>query len=67
MNRLLLCLGFATLFAAPIGCAHVDRARADYHERRAHRAADQGHFGEALREDRKADRAEDQARHDPLP
>jgi len=49
------------------GCAHVDHARADYHEDRAERAAEHGHFVKAAKEERKANRAEREADHDPLP
>lgn len=49
------------------GCSHVDRARADYHEDRAQRAAEHGHFIKAAKEERKANRAERDAETDPLP
>lgn len=50
-----------------VGCAHVDEARADYHQRRADRALEHGHFHKAYREQRKANRAERDAETDPLP
>jgi hypothetical protein len=49
------------------GCSHVDHARANYHEDRAERAAEHGHFVKAAKEERKANRAERDAEHDPLP
>ncbi len=49
------------------GCRHVDHARADYHEDRAERAADHGHFIKAAKEEHKANRADRDAEHDPLP
>lgn len=62
-------MGFiaATALLAVGGCAHVDRARADYHENRAERAAEHGHFVKAAKEERKAARADHDARTDPLP
>jgi len=50
-----------------VGCAHVDEARADYHQRRADRAARHGHYYKAMREEHKANRAERDAERDPLP
>jgi hypothetical protein len=49
------------------GCAHVDRARAEHHEAKAERAAEHGHFRKAVKEERKAHRAEENAERDPLP
>jgi hypothetical protein len=50
-----------------LGCGTVDRTRADYHQNRADRAAEHGHYYKAAKEQRKADRAEWKAEHDPLP
>jgi len=66
MKRLLLS-ALTPLLLGTFGCAHYDRARADYHEDRARHAAEHGHFGKAISEERKANRADEQARHDPLP
>lgn len=67
MRALGLGLGAAALFTFAPGCAHVDRARADYHEDRAENAAKHGHFVKAVKEKRKANEAERDAEHDPLP
>jgi hypothetical protein len=62
---LLVAIAFGGLGVA--GCAHVDEARADYHHRRAERAAEHGHYYKAWKEQRKANRAERDAETDPLP
>jgi|GEM_PF-2576875 len=64
MKTLLIAAGLVVV--AP-GCAHVDRARADYHEEKAERQASKGHFIKAAKEERKAQRAEHDAERDPLP
>jgi len=68
MNTLFVTL-FAGAFAAALGpgCASVDYARADAHNREAKRLAKKGHFVKAIREKGRANDAEDDARHDPLP
>ncbi len=63
LGILMAALGLASL----VGCAHVDQQRADYHERKAERAADHGHFIKAAHEEHKANEAEHDAEHDPLP
>ncbi len=49
------------------GCATADRARAQYHQDRADRAAAHGHYGEAARQQHKAEIDEWKAEHAPLP
>jgi hypothetical protein len=66
MSRLGLAIAALGLTSL-MGCAHVDERRADYHERKAERAADHGHFVKAAHEERKANQAEHDAEHDPLP
>jgi hypothetical protein len=66
VKRAMLWTG-ALALAAVAGCAHVDRARADYHEDRAQRAAEHGHFVKAAKEERKSNQAERDAEHDALP
>jgi hypothetical protein len=67
MKTLALGIGVSALFALAPACAHVDRERADYHEAKAHRAAEHGNYYKAAREQRKADRAEHESEYDPLP
>ena len=64
MRSLLLAAGL--LVVVP-GCAHVDRERADYHQEKADRQAQKGHFIKAAKEERKAERADEDAARDPLP
>lgn len=48
-------------------CAHQDAQRAEYHQAKARQAADRGDYGRAAHEERKAQRAYQQADQDPLP
>jgi len=65
ITKALLLLGLAGMFFA--GCKSVDRTRADYHNDRAKAEAKDGNFGKAIDEKKKANRAADDAKHDPLP
>lgn len=68
MSRLriiMAALGLVSL--AGVGCAHVDEQRADYHHDKADRAAEHGHLIKAAHEERKANEADRDAAHDPLP
>jgi hypothetical protein len=68
MRTLLLSASLLMGVAGGLGaCAHIDRERAEYHERKAERAARHGHYYKAAREERKADRAREDAYYDPLP
>jgi hypothetical protein len=56
------------MLAAGFGCSRsLDRARANYHENRADRAAAHGNYYKAAREERKADNARREERRDVLP
>jgi hypothetical protein len=69
MQRLMLAMGAAaTLAVGAFGCSHtISRAGAEYHQERADRAAERGHYYKAAKEQRKADRDEYRAEHAPLP
>jgi len=69
MRKLMLAMGaFSALALSAFGCSHaIHEAKADYHEDRAHEAAEHGHFGKAIREERKADREERRADRAVLP
>jgi len=59
--------GIVSVFALGAGCAHYDAQRAEYHQARARQAAQQGDYHSAAREERKAERAYEEADEDPLP
>lgn len=65
--RLALAIAFGFVSLGVMGCAHVDRERAEYHEDKARRAANHGDYHKAAREERKADHLEHRAETDPLP
>ena len=70
MRKLMLAMGALSALAlgGAFGCSHsIHQAKADYHEDRAERAAEHGHFGKAIREERKANREEREADRAPLP
>ena len=69
MQRIMLAIGAAaTLAMGAFGCSHsLNRARAEYHEDKAERAAEHGHYYKAAREERKAQHDEYKAETSPLP
>ena len=69
MRKLMLALGaVSALTLGAFGCSHsLDEAKADYHHDRADRAADQGDYYKAAREEHKADRDTVKANSAPLP
>lgn len=67
MTRAAIFAGIVSVFGFAAGCAHQDAQRAEYHQARARQAADQGDYGRAAHEERKAQRAYQQADQDPLP
>jgi hypothetical protein len=69
MRKLMLAMAaVSTLALSAFGCSRsLHQAKANYHEDRADRAARHGHFGTAIREDRKAAHEEREADRAPLP
>lgn len=68
MRRVMLAVGAAaTLAVGAFGCAHAYRAGAEYHQDRAERAAEHGHFAKAAHEERKAAHDEHRADRSLLP
>ncbi len=68
MRKLLMLSAALGMLGAGLGCSRsLDRARANYHENRADRAASHGRYEKAAREERKADVARDDAHRDVLP
>ena len=68
MTRIVLGLATLSLLAiAGAGCRTVDEKRADYHEWRAERAADKGHYDTARKQEEKAAKARANVHTDKLP
>lgn len=69
MHKLMLALGAASMLAlGAFGCSHsLEQAKADYHQDRADRAAEHGHYYKAAREEHKANREQIKADEAPLP
>lgn len=69
MRKLMLAMtAVSALALTAFGCSHsLHQAKADYHEDRAERAAEHGHFGKAIKEERKSNREERAADRAVLP
>jgi hypothetical protein len=69
MRKVMLAMtAVSALALTAFGCSHsLHQAKADYHEDRAENAAEHGHFGKAIKEERKANREERAADRAPLP
>jgi len=67
MRKILMGLAMLGFCVSIFGCRTADRARADYHNRRAKEEAKQLNVGKAIDHKKKANDAERDARKDPLP
>jgi hypothetical protein len=69
MRTLMLAMtAVSALALTAFGCSHsLHQAKANYHEDRAERAAEHGHFGKAIKEERKSNREERAADRAVLP
>ncbi len=68
MRKFLVMSATLGLLGAGFGCSRsFDRARANYHDNRAEHAAARGEYYKASKEERKADTARRDERHDVLP
>ena len=69
MRKMMLAMSaVAALALTAFGCSHsLHQAKADYHHDRAEDAAEHGHFGKAIKEERKSNREEREADRSVLP
>lgn len=69
MRKWMLAMSATSMLSlGAVGCSHtVDQARADYHQDKADRAAENGRYIKAGREQRAADIDEHKAEEAPLP